>query len=449
MKIVLESQKEFLQGQNQVALNQNNQGQTLNINMNFDALTEKLKEVGASFQQMVGVATGSIDSKGNMVGFAERGDFLSGLLEGFGLDSLAKAYVDKKDIQEKEAAFVKEFEEQNKSLPVTQETLREIAKEAFRESRESITYETTKLVEPMTEENILEQEQKDSQTLSFAEDTKNYLFELTDQTKKYYPFIEETSKDLKELKDFIIANWGDVGGTSIIPDVGGGGKKKGGGAGGKGKAGGGRAASRVITGAVSGATKLAAPVTVGLAGYNVYQNEQAVSAGTMTRDEATKENTKEVVGTGVGLGAAALVGIKATALAAPLGPAAPIVGLLAGTAAFFAGDAMSRALVDSVYDADANASNEPMLDPESAMMMNAVSMPPVSSLVSELSQDLNVNKDEVTRAIRGGGDTEVKNEINNNVSNQTTVINQRKEVAPGNPDPTFLRFTHRNAAPRY
>jgi hypothetical protein len=453
MKIVLESQKEFLQGQNQVALTNNNQGQSLNINMNFDALAEKLKEVGASFKQMVGVATGTVDSKGNMVGFAERGDFLSGLLEGFGLDGLAKSYTDKKDFQEKEAAFVKEFEEKNQNLPVTQETLREIAKETFRETRENITYDTTQLVQPMNEESVLEQAQQDNQKISFAEDTTNYLMELTDSAKTYYPFIQETSKDIKELKEFIINNWSDVGGGGLgfLPDIGG--KKGKGGASRapKGAAGKVSGAGKVISGAAGVLSKIAIPLTLGAAGFEIYGNEKSVDAGTMTREEATKENTKAAVGTGTGIGAGFAGAKMGAMLGAMTGPAAPIavpvLGLLGGIAGFFGGDKLGRAITESAFEtgnSNLGGTMDGFVDPEAY----AFEPPMTLNNIPEITQQVQQSKQELDRVFRQIEANPVDQKITNNVSNQTTVINQRKEVAPGNPDPTFLRFTNRNASPR-
>lgn len=441
MKIVLESQKEFLQGPSQVALTNTNQGQALNINMNFDALAEKLKEVGSSFQQMVGKVTGSIDSQGNMIGFAERGDFISGLLEGFGLDGLAGIYTNRKVEAEQEAAFVKNFEDENKELPVTKDTLKEIAKEAFRESKESVT-NTTDTFMPGGQEDILEAEQREIKQISFVEDSTNYLMELTSEAKTYYPFIQEISKDMKELKDFILAN-GLGGGSTIIPGgLGGGGKPKP-------KPGAAGTAARALKGSAGVLAKLAVPLTVGLAGFNIFKNEQAVDTGELTREEATEENTKEVTGTVTGL-AAAFGGAKAgAALGALTGPAAPIampvLGILGGFAAFFAGDKIGRAIVNDVY----NSEDMDMLDPEASFVMGLESMAPVSS-VAEVTQELQQTKREMQEGLDRftANQAALEQNINNTINTTTTVINARKQVAPGNPDPTFLRFTDKNSAAR-
>lgn len=461
MKIVLESQKEFLQGQNQVALTNANQGQTLNINMNFDLLAEKLKEVGSSFKQMVGTATGNLDSQGNMKGFAERGDFMLGLLEGFGLDSLAGAYTNKQVQAEQKATFVKNFEDENKELPITKETLREIAKEAFRETKESITYQNTETVQPMEQgsidfsssesllnkENILETEQTEDKRTVLAEDSSNYLMELTSEAKTYYPFIQETSKDMKELKEFIMANWSDVGGGGISALPGGGGNKKG--AATKAPKPGGKVSgtAKVLGGGAGVLAKVATPLAIGMSGVNIYQNEQAVESGALTREEATKENTKEVAGTATGLGGAVAGAKLGAILGAMTGPAAPlaipILSVLGGFAGFFGGDKLGRAVAEDVMSTD---NTEGMLDPESSLMLNAV--PSTSSMVSDMSNEVSTGKAELSRVISQIQANPIDQTITNNVSSQTTVINARKQVAPGNPDPTFLRFTDKNSAPR-
>lgn len=376
---------------------------------------QKIKEIGSAVKIATGQLTGSRNASGQMLPFAERGDFTSGLLGGLGLESLQKLYIDKQSIGDAVDGG---------------------------------------------EESSLEKATKEEKVIENSSDSAKYLMELNTSAQTYYPFIEMQAKDIRELKEFIMANWGSLsrgGGGIDLPGGGGGrgrgGRKlpKGGGArgGGAPKGAGGAKVPSKIPGAL-GATgnvlsRLAAPLAIAGGGYEIYQNEKAVDAGDLTREEATKQNTQVVAGTGAGLVGAAGGAKFGAILGAMTGPAAPIaipiLSILGGITGFFAGDKLGRAVVESAQNAPVGDTD--MTDPEAAAFMTPTPM----SNVPEVSEAVGVARQQLDATLKSVQANPIDQKVTNNVQNNTTVINPRNNVAPSNPDATFRGFTGESSFP--
>ena len=114
---------------------------------------------------------------------------------------------------------------------------------------------------------------------------------------------------------------------------------------------------------VKGAGVIGAVADVGLTGYEVYQNQQAVgeeidarTGEIYTQKSATADNTEAIASTTGGLAGAGLGAAKGAAMGAAFGTAVPIVGtaigglvggIAGGIAGYFAGSAVGEAAGDA------------------------------------------------------------------------------------------------------
>lgn len=368
---------------------------------------QKIKEIGSAVKIATGQLTGSRNASGQMLPFAERGDFTSGLLGGLGLESLQKLYIDKQSMGE---------------------------------------------VGLGSEEIQLEKAIKEEKVIENSSDSTRYLMELNTAALTYYPFIEQQAKDIRELKEFIMMNWSSLGGGGMgLPLPGGGGRgktPKGGGARVPKGAGGAKVPSKIpgalgATGSVL--SRLAAPLAIAGGGYEIYQNEQAVNSGDLSREEATKQNTQVVAGTATGLGGAAAGAKLGAIVGAMTGPAAPIaipvLSILGGITGFFAGDKLGRAVVESAQNT--TVSDMDMTDPEAMAFLAPTPM----SNVPEVSEAVGVARQQLDATLKSVQANPIDQKVTNNVQNNTTIISPRNNVAPSNPDATFRGFTGETAFP--
>ena len=446
MKLVLDAQQDFIKqsAANEPSFAAAKKDGEFQLNFQFGDFVTKLKEIASSFKN--NVSDGPLGKAVADQFDAQDTNFLSGFLEGLGLDEVAAKYVDNRGVERQKEEYVTKFMDENPAAQVlTPETARAAAEEEFRMKREGTMPQGTQTVEPMDKEGVLEQAEIAQNSVELDKQLTSDVAELKTVSEENLPLLKEL-QDLNEqmlIQLQIIASNIGSGGMLGIPGVDG--KKPKPGKGPKGKPG---AAGKVLQGAKgvlgglgTAGSKLLTPLTVGMAGYNIYENEQAVNAGTMTREDATKENTKEVVGTGSGLAAAALVGAKATALAAPLGPAAPVVGLLAGAAAFFLGDKLGRTVTESIQNSEPSADLVGSMDSEMDSL-GVLSMP-IESSVPVQSKSNQLEKQ------TGAGGLEIQNSTQNNVNAPTTVVNNniKQSKSPSNDEPTFGRYTQQRMYP--
>jgi len=446
MKLVLDAQQDFIKqsAANEPSFAAAKKDGEFQLNFQFGDFVTKLKEIASSFKN--NVSDGPLGKAVADQFDAQDTNFLSGFLEGLGLDEVAAKYVDNRGVERQKEEYVTKFMDENPAAQVlTPETARAAAEEEFRMKREGTMPQGTQTVEPMDKEGVLEQAEIAQNSVELDKQLTSDVAELKTVSEENLPLLKEL-QDLNEqmlIQLQIIASNIGSGGMFGIPGVDG--KKPKPGKGPKGKPG---AAGKVLQGAKgvlgglgTAGSKLLTPLTVGMAGYNIYENEQAVNAGTMTREDATKENTKEVVGTGSGLAAAALVGAKATALAAPLGPAAPVVGLLAGAAAFFLGDKLGRTVTESIQNSEPSADLVGSMDSEMDSL-GVLSMP-IESSVPVQSKSNQLEKQ------AGSGGLEIQQTTQNNVNAPTTVINNnmKQNKSPRNEDRTSDRYTQQRMYP--
>jgi hypothetical protein len=185
-------------------------------------------------------------------------------------------------------------------------------------------------------------------------------------------------------------------------------------------------------------------LAVGSTGMDIREREKQVEAGTMDRETATKENTKDVVGTGSGLAGAAAgakLGLLAGAATGPAAPvAAPVLSVIGGIAGFFLGDKIGRGVTEAVQNAPEIASNETDLgitDP-----MGGIAAPSMQSTIPMQSSSNALDKGTA-------GGVEINQSNNSQVNAPTTVINNniKQMKSPRNEDPTFGRYTQQRAYP--
>ena len=122
---------------------------------------------------------------------------------------------------------------------------------------------------------------------------------------------------------------------------------------------------------VKGAGVIGAVADVGLTGYEVYQNQQAVgeeidarTGEIYTQKSATADNTEAIASTTGGLAGAGLGAAKGAAMGAAFGTAVPIVGtaigglvggIAGGIAGYFAGSAVGEAAGDAMTENEMEA----------------------------------------------------------------------------------------------
>jgi hypothetical protein len=447
MKLVLDAQQDFIKqsAANEPSFATSKKDGEFQLNFQFNDFVSKLKEIGNSFKNTVG---GSPLGKAIGDTFdAKDTNALSGFLEGLGLDDLAAKYVENRGVERQKGEYVQKFMEENPAAQIlTPETARAAAEEDFRMKREGTMPQATQMTEPTSKETILEQAEMQQNSVELDKQLTADVSGLKTVSEENLPLLKEL-QDLNEQMllqlQLIAANIGNMGSPlDMIPDSKG--SKKPGGKGPKAKPGGGGklgGLKGILGGIGSVGAKIATPATIGMAGYDIYQNEKAVDEGTMTREDATKENTKTGVGTATGLTAAALVAGKATVLAAPLGPAAPVVGLLAGAAAFFLGDKLGRAVTESIQNSEPSQNVTGTMDAE-LDAMGVLSMP-IESPVTVQSRSNQLDKQ------TGTGGLEIQQTTQNNVNAPTTVINNniKQQKSPSNDEPTFGRYTQQRAYP--
>lgn len=445
MKLVLDAQQDFI---NKSAANEPSfavakTGGEFQLNFKFGDFVTKLREIGASFKNNVSDGPLSKAVAGQFD--AQDTNFLSGILEGLGLDNVAKDYIDNRRENREKEEFVQKFMNENPATEIlTPETARAAAEEEFRMMRDGTKPEPVSLTETMDKETVLEQATITQKQVELDGRMTSDIADIKENAEQQLPIVKELQSIAEQMLlqlQIIAANGIGGGGLLGIPDFGGKNPKPG--PGGK-KGIGSRiaAGAKGLLGGVSGvAGKLAIPITLGMGGYEVFKNEQAVDAGTMSREDATKQNTQIGVGTATGIGAATLVAGKATLLAAPLGPAAPVVGLLAGAAAFFLGDKLGRTVTESVQEnvgtTDISGGTE-MMDPEQMIFAAPLESPvTMQSTANQLEKQT------------GGGSMEIQQTTQNNVSSPTTVINNNSNTmkTPRNDEPTFDRYTQQRAYP--
>ena len=446
MKLVLDAQQDFIKqsAANEPSFAASKKDGEFQLNFQFGDFVTKLKEIASSFKNNV--------SDGPLVkalsanpGTVDDSNFLSGFLEGLGLENLAGKYEENRGIERQKQEYVQKFMDENPAAQIlSPETAMAAAEENFRMLREGTMPQGTQTVQPMDKETALEQGETVKQQVELDKQLVSDVAELKLVSETNLPFLKEIrdiSEDMLLQLQIIAQNAG--GGGGFLPGGGGADKKPKPG-GGKGRVGKILEKSKgLFQGMGAGFANLAAPLTVGMAGYSIYSNEQAVDAGTMTREEATKENTKEVVGTGAGLATAKAAAAASLPFAPMAGPAAPLVPIVAGIAGFFLGDAAARLVTDSIMSQpndgsmDLSGSMESM-DPESAIFAA-----PLSSSVPATSASNQLNKQ------TAAGKVEVQQTTQNNVSSPTTVINNsiRGDKSPKNDEPTFDRYTQQRAYP--
>jgi hypothetical protein len=447
MKLILDAQQDFI---NQSAANEPSFAATkkdgeFQLNFQFGDFVTKLKEIGNSFKNTVSdgplgkAIAGQFD--------AQDTNWLSGVLEGLGLDDVAAKYIDnRRDDREKEQ-FVQKFMNENPAAQVlSAETARAAAEEEYRMMRDGTKPMGTSLTEPMDKETALEQAEITQNQVELDQRMTSDIADLKVAAEQQLPMFRElqrTAEDMLLQLQIIAQNINQGGSNMFLPDGGNNDKKpkK------RGRVPGGARDAVKPAAAAVGLMGRAAPgvgtaLAVGSAGYDVYQREQDVDAGLISREEATKENTKDVAGTGTGLAAAGVVGLKATALAAPVvGPFAPVVGGIAALAAFYFGDAVGRAVTETIQESgnstDISGSTD-MMDPE--QMIFAA---PLDSTVPAQSTSNQLEKQ------TGGGGMEIQQSTQNNVNAPTTVINNNTNMrkTPRNEEPTFDRYTQQRAYP--
>tara|TARA_Y100000361_G_C11138134_1_gene333371 strand:- start:303 stop:1505 length:1203 start_codon:yes stop_codon:yes gene_type:complete len=122
---------------------------------------------------------------------------------------------------------------------------------------------------------------------------------------------------------------------------------------------------------VKGAGVIGAVADVGLTGYEVYQNQQAVgeeidarTGEIYTQKSATADNTEAIASTTGGLAGAGLGAAKGAALGAAIGTSVPIIGtaigglvggVAGGIAGYFAGSAVGEAAGDAMTENEMEA----------------------------------------------------------------------------------------------
>ena len=448
MKLILDAQKEFVsEAANEPGFNPQVSNGEFKLNFQFEGFVTKLKEIGESFKQYanespMGKALAS-SFEGNQ---DENG--LSGFLEGLGLEGLAEKYVAGRQYEREKGEYVSNFMDTNPAAKVlTEETARAAAQEEFDLKRNGQMPTPTQLVEPMSKENILEAAEKDQEKQKVEVQSFADLETIRDLSEKNLPLLDDIKTLNTEMLAVLayIAKEGLGGGVGIdLPtDTG---KKS------KPKAGGKGVGGKILNGAkglLGGLGGKAVPIlgtalAVGSTGMDIYDREKQVDAGTLDRETATKENTKDVAGTGTGLAGAAAgakLGLLAGAMTGPAAPVvAPILGLLGGAAGFFLGDKVGRSVTEAIQEAPELSSNETELgisDP-----MGGIAAPSMQSPIPMQSSSNALDRG-------AGGGVEINQSNNSQVNAPTTVINNniKQLKSPRNEDPTFGRYTQQRAYP--
>jgi hypothetical protein len=454
MKLVLDAQQDFIKqsAANEPSFAAAKKDGEFQMNFQFGDFVTKLKEIASSFKNNVSdgplgkAVAGQFD--------AQDTNFLSGLLEGLGLDEVAAKYVENRGVERQKEEYVTKFMDENPAAQVlTPETARAAAEEEFRMKREGTMPQGTQTVEPMGKEGVLEQAEITQNSVELDKQLTADVAGLKTVSEENLPLIKEL-QDLNEQMliqlQIIAGNIGNMGGSPL--DALGGGK----GSGGKGapkkggKAGIGGKILQGAKGLLGGIGRAAGPVgtaiAVGSTGVDIYQREKAVDAGTIDRETATKENTKDVAGTGTGLAGAAggaKLGLMAGALAGPAAPVvAPVLGIIGGIAGFFLGDKIGRAATEAVQNAGEQGDLGSTMDGFTDPMGGVYSMPadsgvPVQSKSNQLDKQ------------SGGGGVDIQQTTQNNVNAPTTVVNNniKQNKSPSNDEPTFGRYTQQRMYP--
>ena len=449
MKLILDAQKEFVsEAANEPGFNPQMTNGEFKLNFQFEGFVTKLKEIGESFKQY---ANESPMGKALATTFEGGKDenALSGFLEGLGLEGVAQKYVAGRQYEREKGEYVSNFMENNPAAQIlTEETARAAAQEEFDLKRNGQMPEPTQLVEPMSKENILEAAEKDQEKQQVQVQSFKDLETIKGLSEKNLPLLDDIKTLNAEMLAVLsyIAKEGLGGGVGM--DLPTGGDKKGGKAP-KGKGGIGRRVLNGAKGLFGGFGGKAIPIVgtalaVGSTGMDIREREKQVEAGTMDRETATKENTKDVVGTGSGLAGAAAgakLGLLAGAATGPAAPvAAPVLSVIGGIAGFFLGDKIGRGVTEAVQNAPEIASNETDLgitDP-----MGGIAAPSMQSTIPMQSSSNALDKGTA-------GGVEINQSNNSQVNAPTTVINNniKQMKSPRNEDPTFGRYTQQRAYP--
>lgn len=452
MKLILDAQKEFVsEAANEPGFNPQMSNGEFKLNFQFEGFVTKLKEIGESFKQYANESPMGKAIASSFEGGKDE-NALSGFLEGLGLEGLAQKYVAGRQYEREKGEYVSNFMDTNPAAQIlTEETARQAAEEEFNLKRTGQMPMPTNTVDPMGKEQMLETAEKDEEKQQVAMQSFKDLETLKNLSEKNLPMLEDIKLLQTEMLAVLtyIANEG-LGGGGVGMDIPTGGDKKGGKTpkkgGGKGIGG------KILNGAkgiFSGMGGKAIPIigtalTVGSAGYDIYDREKQVDAGTMDREVASKENTKDVVGTGTGLAGAAAgakLGLLAGAATGPAAPvAAPVLSLIGGIAGFFLGDKLGRSATEAVQNSTQGQINETDLgvsDP-----MGNISAPSMESSVPVQSSTNALDKGT-------GGGVEINQSNNSQVNAPTTVINNniKQMKSPRNEDPTFNRYTQQRAYP--
>jgi len=452
MKLILDAQKEFIsEASNDPGFDAVAQGGEFKLNFQFEGFVSKLKEIGETFKQY---ASESPMAKAVATTFEGNKDenMLSGFLEGLGFEGLADKYVANRQLEREKGEYVTNFMEKNPAAKVlTEETARAAAAEEFDLKRSGQMPAPTQLVDSAARENMLEAAEKDQEKEQVSLQSFKDLDAIKSLSEKNLPLLDDIktlNAEMLAVLTYIANNGLSGGGGPSIEIPTGDGKK-----GGKSPKGGGKSiGGKVLNGAkglLGGIGGKAVPIVgtalaVGGAGMDIYDREQQVEAGTMDREVATKENTKDVVGTGSGLAGAAAgakLGLMAGALTGPAAPvAAPVLSVLGGVAGFFLGDKLGRSATEAVQNSTQGQINE--TDVGVSDPMGNISAPSYASPVPMQS-----STNALDRGAQGG--VEINQSNNSQVNAPTTVINNnmKQMKSPRNEDPTFMRYTQQRAYP--
>lgn len=454
MKVILDAQKEFVtQAANDPGFNAATKNGEVQLNFQFEGFVNKLQEIATSLKSAVS-ETPLAQTIGEQFTANQDENMLSGFLEGLGLEDFAQKYVAKRGYEREKGEYVSSFMENNPAAQIlTEESARAAAADEFDRKRNGTMPMGTQLVQP-TKEDAIEAAYGESNERSTETGMFKDLEDLRGLSEKNLPMLAEikeiNEKMLRVLEFIAIEGLGGVG--LEIPGLGDGGKK-GGGKAPKGKGGKLGGIGKIASGAkglVGGIGRnlplIGSAIAVGSTGYDIYDREKQVEAGTMDRDIATKENTKDVVGTGSGLAGAAAgakLGLMAGALTGPAAPvAAPVLSIVGGIAGFFLGDKIGRGVTEAVQNS-----------PEVSSMgeVDGGFVDPMGG-VYQLSPESPVVPQSKTNALdkgAGGSGVEINQQNTSNVNAPTTVINNniKQMKSPRNEDPTFNRYTNQRAYP--
>lgn len=453
MKLILDAQKEFVsQAANDPGFNATPKNGEIQLNFQFEGFVEKLKEIATSLKQSIS-DTPLAKTIGEQMGANQDENFLSGFLEGIGLEDLSKSYVDKRGYEREKGEYVSNFMDTNPAAQIlTEQTARAAAAEEFDMKRSGTMPSVTQLVEQSKEDKLeaAEAAQVQGEISSGMFKDLETVRSLSEKNLPMLAEIKEINTNMLRTLEFIAVE--GLGGVGI--DIGGGGvpdkgkpKGKGGGKGSGGKLGGKvlNGAKGLLGGVGRNLPLIGSAIAVGTTGYDIYDREKQVEAGTMDREVATKENTKDVVGTGSGLAGAAAgakLGLMAGAMTGPAAPvAAPVLSVIGGIAGFFLGDKIGRSATEAVQNSvqpDLGNVDGGYVDP----MGQVYQIQPESPVVPQ-------SKTNALDKGTGGGGVEIQQQNTSNVNAPTTVINNniKQMKSPRNEDPTFNRYTNQRAYP--